>query len=105
MAHDDDCATCRRLDEAEVEVRVHGADDPNIRRFTAHPWPAEPAEYTTAEAADAHPLARALWRNGTVRIVFDDQGAVVERADPRAWPFYAEGMATSLAEQIALLTG
>lgn len=104
MAHDDDCHTCQTLEAAEVVVTVHEATDPAVRRFEAHPWPVDaPARFTSAAEADRHPLARALWRNGTTEIRLDPSGAEVTRADGRAWPFYADGLATSLREQIALL--
>jgi hypothetical protein len=104
MAHIDDCETCQRLDASEVVVEVHETDTPAIRRFSAHPWPVDTEQrFSSAGEADTHPLARALWRNGTVAIVLDAQGATVERVDERAWPFYGDGMATSLREQITLL--
>lgn len=104
MAHIDECDTCRTLQDSEITVHVRETDDPNERRFVASHWPiAEAVSFAGSAEAQAHPLARALWRNGTAEIRLDPEGATVVRSDPRAWPFYAEGMATSLREQLALL--
>ena len=104
MAHLDECQTCRALQQSEIAVHVHETDDPNSRRFVASSWPVtESMRFTASADALAHPLARALWRNGTTEIVLDPDGATVIRADPRAWPFYADGMAVTLREQLALL--
>lgn len=104
MAHRDECETCRRLEDSEARVEIVETEDPSERRFVAHPWPVtDTLRFATASEADGHPLARALWRGGTVEVRLDPEGATVLREDPRAWPFYAEGVAVSLQEQLALL--
>lgn len=102
MAHPDDCQTCRTLDESNVVVKVEETEDPTVRRFVVQPWPIVDEQHFDRNQAMAHPLARALWRNGTTAVVLDARGALVRREDPRAWAFYAEGMAVSLREQLAL---
>ena len=103
MAHVDDCGTCRNLTESDIEVRLEPTDDPLARRYTSAHWPVDGEHWFRSSAeAQAHPLARSLWRGGTASVCLDASGATVTREDARAWPFYEEGLAVSLREQLIL---